>query len=127
MIAVLVSSALSQPERTLGEELPVQTGHKALEAIQEALQNIRCNSLTRASATEALQQQQRAPSVTPASCHRRCRWVCCYLNLCDVLRAIPPVCAQMLGQQSKPRQARSKAGATDTQRRSVLRNVTKSK
>lgn len=56
MIAVLVSSTLLHPEWTKDKELPVETDHKMLEVIQEALQNIRCNSLTRGSATKTLQQ-----------------------------------------------------------------------
>lgn len=76
MIIALVCSTLLQPEWTKDKELPVETHHKMLEVIQEALQNIRCNFLTRGFAKQTLQQQQqRIPSVTDTSCQHCHKWV----------------------------------------------------
>lgn len=83
MIIALVFSTLLQPEWTKDKELPVETHHKMLEVIQEALQNIRCNFLTRGSAKQTLQQQQRVPSVTHASCQHCYKRVHYCLNLCS--------------------------------------------
>lgn len=78
----LVSSALLQPEWTKDKELPVETHHKMLEVIQEALQNIRCNFLTRGSAKQTPQHQQRVPSTTQGSCQHCYRWVCAHPFRC---------------------------------------------
>lgn len=91
MITALVSSALLQPEWTEDKELPVETDHKMLEAIQEALQIIRCDSPTRGSATETRQRQQRVPSVTDVSCQRCHQRVCYSSNLC-VCRSVTRSC-----------------------------------
>lgn len=64
----------SQPACARDTELPVETDGTALEAIQEALQGIRCHFLTRGCAAKTLRQQQRVPSVTHASCHHRDKW-----------------------------------------------------
>lgn len=92
MIIALVFSTLLQPEWTKDKELSVETHHKMLEAIQEALQNIRCNFLTRGSAKQTLQQQQHVPSVTHTSCQHCYKWVHYCLNqgmLCALLPATP--------------------------------------
>lgn len=64
----------SQPACARDTELPVETDGTALEAIQEALQGIGGDFLTRGYAAETLRQQQRVPSVVHASCRRRDKW-----------------------------------------------------
>lgn len=117
-IAVLVSSTLSQPEWTKDKELPVETDHKTLEVIQEALQNIRCNSLTRVC-------YKNTPAIAACSQCYSCFLPSLlqvgllllkplHLLLCEMLCAFLPIHSEMLGQQSNPRQARCKGGGTDT-------------
>lgn len=131
MIIALVFSTLLQPEWTKDKELPVETHHKMLEVIQEALQNIRCNFLTRGSAEQTLQQQQQhVPSVTHTSCQHCYRWVhyrltpcsCCSRECCALL---PP--SPFQGAAAATPDMHGWRGTMDTQsEQPVLRDMIKS-
>lgn len=101
-IISLVSSTLLQPEWTKDKELPVETHHKMLEVIQEALQNIRCNFLTRGSPEQTLQQQQHVPSVTHTSCQCCYKWVHHCLNPCCSRERCVPSSQPLAGAVAAP-------------------------
>lgn len=124
MITGLVSSALLQPEWTGDKELPVETDHRMLEATEEALQIIRCDSPTRGSATETHQPTGSVFPVLltlPASAATR-GFVIPQSSASAALRRVPAFPLkhrERLGQQNHPGRARCERGATDTQCRTV--------